>query len=121
MTNIIRKIHVIGINSFEFQELPLKLQKLFIETVSIAIPDSYIKDIQLWAEKNTKEKKLLFASRSDKKLINWLKSQKTDVILISRGDPLWFGIGRTLLQNFSKDELNFYPSNTCAQIAFNKL
>ena len=121
MTNIIRKIHVIGINSFEFQELPLKLQKLFIETVSIAIPDSYIKDIQLWAEKNTKEKKLLFASRSDKKLINWLKSQKTDVILISRGDPLWFGIGRILLQNFSKDELNFYPSNTCAQIAFNKL
>ncbi len=121
MTEIKRKIHVIGINSFEFQQLPLKLQNLFIETVNIAIPDSYFKDIQLWAEKNTQKKKLLFPSKSDKKLINWIKTQTTDVILISRGDPLWFGIGRTLLQNFSKDELNFYPSNTCLQLAFNKL
>ncbi len=121
MTHIKRKIHVIGINSFEFEELPLRLQNLFIETVCIAIPETYFKDIQLWAEKNTKKKKSLFASKSDKKLISWLESQKTDVILISRGDPLWFGIGRTLIQNFSKNELNFYPSNTCAQLAFSKL
>ena len=121
MTQIKRKIHVIGINSFEFQELPLSLQNLFIKTVNIAIPDSYFKDIQLWAEKNTTTKKLLFASRSDKKLIRWLKSQQSDVILISRGDPLWFGIGRILLENFSKEELSFYPSNTCFQLAFSKL
>ncbi len=121
MTEKKRKIHIIGINSFEFQELPKKLQNLFLETANIAIPDSYFKDIHLWAERNTKEKKLLFASKSDRELINWLKSQKTDAILISRGDPLWFGIGRILLENFSKDELFFYPSNTCAQIAFSKL
>ena len=93
------------------------MQNLFLETVNIAIPDSYFKDIQLWAEKNTKQKKVIFASKSDKNLINWLKSQKTDVILISRGDPLWFGIGRILLENFSKEELFFYPSNTCASIS----
>ena len=121
MTEKKRKIHIIGINSFEFQELPKKLQNLFLEIVNIAIPDSYFKDIRLWAERNTKDKKLLFASKSDRELINWLKSQETDVILISRGDPLWFGIGRILLENFPKDELFFYPSNTCAQIAFSKL
>ena len=121
MTEMKRKIHIIGINSFEFQELPVELQKLFLETVNIAIPDSYFKDIQLWAEKYANHKKLLFASRSDQKLINWLKSQKTNVILISRGDPLWFGIGRILLENFSKEELCFHPTNTCFQIAFSKL
>ncbi len=121
MSEIKRKIHVIGINSFEFQELPLNLQKLFFETVNIAIPDSYFEDIQIWAKKYTKQKKLLFTSKSDKKLINWLKSQKNNVILISRGDPLWFGIGRQLLENFSKEELSFYPSKTCVQIAFSKL
>ena len=68
-----------------------------------------------------KKKKLFFSSNSNKELVNWLKSQKTDVILISRGDPLWFGIGRILLENFSKDELSFYPSNTCIQLAFSKL
>ena len=57
MTEIKRKIHIIGINSFVFQELPVKLQKLFLETVNIAIPDSYFKDIQLWAEKYANHKK----------------------------------------------------------------
>ncbi|MDC3159181.1 precorrin-6Y C5,15-methyltransferase (decarboxylating) subunit CbiT [Prochlorococcus sp. AH-716-G10] len=114
-------MHVVGINSFEFKELPLKLQKLFIKTENIAVPDPYFEDIKLWGQSNTKKEKLFFASKSDNKLINWLKSQKTDVILFSRGDPLWFGIGRILLENFSKEELSFYPSNTCAQLAFSKL
>ena len=73
MTKIKRKIHVIGINSFEFQELPIKLQNLFLETTNIAIPDSFFKDIQLWANRNPIKKKVLFASRSDINLINWLK------------------------------------------------
>ncbi len=121
MTQLKRKIHVIGINSFEFKELPLKLQKLFMKTENIAVPDPYFEDIKLWGQSNTKKEKLFFVSRSDNKLINWLKSQKTDTILFSRGDPLWFGIGRILLENFSKEELSFYPSNTCIQLAFNKL
>ena len=121
MTKIKRKIHVIGINSFEFKELPQKLQNLFIETENIAVPDAYFSKINLWAKKNSKTKKIFFASKSDKQLINWLESQTNNVILISRGDPLWFGIGRILIKNFSKEELEFYPSNTCAQLAFSKL
>ena len=121
MTQIKRKIHVIGIYSFKFKDLPSKLQRLFINTENIAVPYPYFEDIKLWGQSNTKKEKLFFASRSDNKLINWLKSQKTDVILFSRGDPLWFGIGRILLENFSKEELSFYPSNTCFQLAFSKL
>ena len=121
MTEIKRKIHVIGINSFEFQDLPPKLQKLYIKTDNIAVPDSYISNIKVWEVNYSGQKKLFFSSRSNKKLIAWLKTRKTDVILISRGDPLWFGIGRVLLESFHKKELNFYPSNTCIQLAFNKL
>jgi len=121
MTEKNRKIHVIGINSYEFKDLPLKLQNLFLETVSIAVPNSYFEKIKSWSQNNLEKKKSFFASKSNNELINWLRSQKSDVILISRGDPLWFGIGRILLENFSKDELSFYPSNTCIQIAFSKL
>jgi len=116
-----RKIHVIGINSYKFEDLPLKLQNLFLETVSIAVPNSYFEKIKSWSQNNLEKKKSFFSSKSNNELIDWLKSQKTDVILISRGDPLWFGIGRILLENFSKDELSFYPSNTCIQLAFSKL
>ena len=121
MTEVNRKIHVIGINSYIFGDLPFKLQDLFLKTGNIAVPNSYFKKIQSWSSNNPKQKKLFFASKSNKELINWLRSKKTDVILISRGDPLWFGIGRILLENFSKDELSFYPSNTCIQLAYSKL
>ena len=121
MTKINRKIHVIGINSYNFEDLTIKLQSLFIETVNIAVPNLYIEKIKLWGENNLEKKKIFFASRSNQELIKWLRSQKTDAILISRGDPLWFGIGRILLENFSKNELRFYPSNTCMQLACSKL
>jgi len=121
MTEVNRKIHVIGINSFKFEDLSFKSQNLFLETANIAVPNSYFEEIKSWCENGVSKKKSFFSSKSNKELFNWLRSQKTDVILISRGDPLWFGIGRLLLENFSKDELSFYPSNTCIQLAFSKL
>ncbi len=121
MTEKKRKIHVIGINSYKFEDLSFKLKNLFLETENIAVPNSYFEEIKSWSEDGLLKKKSFFSSKSNNELVNWLRSQKTDVILISRGDPLWFGIGRILLGNFSKDELTFYPSNTCIQLAFSKL
>ncbi len=121
MTEVNRKIHVVGINSYEFADLPSKLQDLFKKTGNIAVPNSYFEEIKSWSEDDLEKKKSFFSSKSNEELINWLRSQKTDVILISRGDPLWFGIGRILLENFPRDELSFYPSNTCIQLAYSKL
>tara|TARA_Y100000287_G_scaffold128773_1_gene104180 strand:+ start:139 stop:1413 length:1275 start_codon:yes stop_codon:yes gene_type:complete len=121
MTKLNRKIHVIGINSYKFEDLPLTIQNLFIDTVNIAVPNSYYLKIKSWSKNKLGKKKSFFVSKSNIELFDWLRSQKTDVILISRGDPLWFGIGRILLENFQKDELSFYPSNTCIQMAFSKL
>ena len=121
MTEVNRKIHVLGINSYIFGDLPSKLQDLFIKTKNIAVPSTYFEEIKSWSKNDLEKKKSFFSSNSNNELIKWLRSQKTDVILISRGDPLWFGIGRILLENFSKDELSFYPSNTCIQLAFSKL
>ena len=121
MTEVNRKIHVIGINSYKFEDLSFKLQNLFLEIENIAVPNSYFEEIKSWSDNSLLKKKSFFSSKSNNELVNWLRSQKTDIILISRGDPLWFGIGRILLENFSKDELCFYPSNTCIQLAFSKL
>jgi len=121
MTEVNRKIHVVGINSYIFKDLPSKLQHLFVNTENIAVPNSYFEEIKSWSKVNLEKKKSFFLSNSIDELVEWLRSQKNDVILISRGDPLWFGIGRILLENFSPDELSFYPSNTCIQLAFSKL
>ena len=103
MTEVYRKIHVIGINSYKFEDLPSKLKDLFIKTRNIAVPNSYFEEIKSWSENGLEKKKSFFSIKSNNELFNWLRSQKTDVILISRGDPLWFGIWRLLLENFSKD------------------
>ena len=41
MTEVNRKIHVVGIKSYIFEDLPSKLQDLFIKTGNIAVPNSY--------------------------------------------------------------------------------
>ena len=121
MKEVKRTIHVLGLNSFEFEELSINMQNLFKEIDNIAVPGSYISNIKKWAENYPKKEKIFFESKSDSKLINWLKNQKKNTLLISRGDPHWFGIGRNLLQNFHEEELMFYPANTCLQKAFSKL
>ncbi len=121
MKKINRKIHVIGINSFKIEDLSIKVQELLHKVKNIAVPNSFIQEIEKWVSMKLIEDKNFYESKSNLDLINWLKSNDSDVILISRGDPLWFGIGRILLNNFSKEELLFYPGKTSLQLAFSKL
>ncbi len=116
-----RKIHIVGINSFDFEELSPKIKVILKDVKNIAIPESYFDQISNWFINFKNHKKNLYSSSSNNNLINWLENLSNDAVLISRGDPLWFGIGRILLENFSKEELSFYPSITCVQLAFRKL
>jgi precorrin-6Y C5,15-methyltransferase (decarboxylating) len=40
------------------------------------------------------------------------------VVVLASGDPLWFGIGRLLLQAFPAEQLRFHPAPTSLQLAF---
>ena len=116
-----RKIHVLGLNSFKFNDLSINLQNLFRRINNIAVPEKFADKIKKWCEEIIVIDKNFYVSKSNINLIEWLKSLDNDVILISRGDPLWHGIGRILLDNFPQNELLFYPANTCIQLAFSKL
>ena len=116
-----RIIHVIGLNSFKFEDLSKDVKDLFIKVKNIAAPETFLNDIKGWISTEINEDKKFFKSKSNIKLIDWLKSIDDDVILFSRGDPLWYGIGRILLTHFPSQELSFYPSKTCVQLAFSRL
>jgi precorrin-6Y C5,15-methyltransferase (decarboxylating) len=47
--------------------------------------------------------------------------QSETVIILVSGDPLFFGLGRLLLEKFPKEELQFYPHLTSVQLAFNRV
>ena len=42
-------------------------------------------------------------------------------VLLASGDPLWFGIGRLLLQHFPSEQLRFHPCPCSMQLAFSRL
>ena len=56
MTEVNRKIHVIGINSYKFDDLSLKLQHLFLKIENIAVPNSYFEKIKSWSENGLEKK-----------------------------------------------------------------
>jgi precorrin-6Y C5,15-methyltransferase (decarboxylating) len=43
------------------------------------------------------------------------------VVLLASGDPLWFGIGRLLLQHLPAEAIRFHPAPTSLQLAFARL
>ena len=49
------------------------------------------------------------------------ESEEGDVVVLASGDPLFFGIGTTLLKKMDAQELNFVPSLSSAQLAFSRL
>jgi precorrin-6Y C5,15-methyltransferase (decarboxylating) len=50
-----------------------------------------------------------------------LWSQGETVVVLVTGDPLFFGLGRLLLNEFPPDALQFHPHLNCVQLAFNCL
>jgi precorrin-6Y C5,15-methyltransferase (decarboxylating) len=43
------------------------------------------------------------------------------VVLLASGDPLWFGIGRLLLEHFEPQQLRFHPAPSSLQLAFARI
>jgi precorrin-6B C5,15-methyltransferase / cobalt-precorrin-6B C5,C15-methyltransferase len=43
------------------------------------------------------------------------------VVVLVSGDPLFFGLGRLLLERFPSEKLEFYPHFSSTQLAFNKI
>jgi precorrin-6Y C5,15-methyltransferase (decarboxylating) len=43
------------------------------------------------------------------------------IVILTSGDPLFFGFGRLLLQKLPSDWLNFYPQLSSIQLAFNRV
>ncbi|WP_346289253.1 precorrin-6y C5,15-methyltransferase (decarboxylating) subunit CbiE [Sphaerothrix gracilis] len=43
------------------------------------------------------------------------------VVILTSGDPLFFGLGRLLLQHFAAEELVFHPHLSSVQLAFSRL
>ena len=55
------------------------------------------------------------------KEIEQLVRQNEYIIILTSGDPLFFGLGRLLLEKFPPEQLRFHPHVSSIQLAFSRL
>ena len=123
MTDRNELIHIIGINAFGVEGLTPKLQELTFTAERIAAPSRILKSIPLlWKKKKLKGPcPELLSTDKIAKLIPELQSNAKKTVLLASGDPLWFGIGRVLLEKIPRNKLFFHPAPTSLQLAFARL
>lgn len=46
---------------------------------------------------------------------------RQSVVILASGDPLFFGLGRLLLERFNRDRVRFFPHLSAVQLAFSRL
>ena len=103
MANESNQIHVIGIDTSSAESFFEAKKKQIFKAERITGPQRILDSFKNWLkDKNIKNLKFEFIS-TDKlnDFIDVLKKEEKKTIVFSGGDPLWFGIGRLLIQNFS--------------------
>ncbi len=116
-------IYVIGTDASGLDNIPGNLKNLILNVDNIAAPSRLINSVKTWRlnQNDRKPFKEVFSIDDPKKLILWLKKQNKRVVVLTSGDPLWYGIGKNLLAFFPISILKFYPSPTSLQLAFSKI
>lgn len=51
----------------------------------------------------------------------WLKDSSKTIMILTSGDPLFFGLGRLLLETFPPEQLTFHPHLSSIQLAFSRV
>ena len=123
MNNESKQIQVIGIEASSVEKIFEAKKKIIFKAERITGPKRILDSFKIWLKnKNIKNHKFEFIS-TDKldEFINVLKKEEKKTIVFSGGDPLWFGIGRLLIQNFPLSKLSFEPAATSFQLAFSRL
>ncbi len=123
MPNESKQIHVIGIDTSSVESFFEAKKKTIFNAERITGPQRILDSFKTWLKnKNIKNYKFEYIA-TDKlsNFIDLLKKREKKTIVFSGGDPLWFGIGRLLIQNFPLSKLYFEPAATSFQLAFSRL
>ena len=101
-----KQIHVIGIDTSSVEFFFEAKKEPILKAQRIAGPQRILDIFKIWLKgKNINNNKIEFVS-TDKlnDFIALLKKEDKKTIVFSGGDPLWFGIGRLLIQNLVKGQ-----------------
>ncbi|MGI9312117.1 MAG: precorrin-6y C5,15-methyltransferase (decarboxylating) subunit CbiE, partial [Alphaproteobacteria bacterium] len=113
------KIKLIGIGDDGFEVLSKKVQSIILDAEIIM---GGLRHLSMLPEVVAKKISWSKDLKQDIKKINEYKSKK--ICILASGDPLFYGIGRLLLEHYSISEVEVIPSPSslslcCARIGYN--
>ncbi len=115
-------LEVLGTDAAGLAGLSRHWQDRIRQADLVAAPRRLLADLEAWRG-DAPAPELLASDRPSDLLPRLERALAADqrVVLLASGDPLWFGIGRLLLQHLPADRLRFHPAPTSLQLAFARL
>ena len=117
-------IEVIGTDAGAPASLPPSHQQRLQQAALIAAPRRLHPAVLAWlAVQRPDEPPELIVSDQPAALLECLRrlDADADAVVLASGDPLWFGIGRLLLDGLPAERLRFHPAPSSLQLAFARL
>ena len=113
-------IDVIGTDAGAPASLPAAQQALIRAADHLAAPKRLQPALRQWLNRDQPE---LISSDDPRDLAASLEALPTTeaVVVLASGDPLWFGIGRSLSARLGGAQLRFHPAPTALQLAFARI
>jgi len=112
-------IQVIGTDASGLQGLGMRQRRLVEQAQMLAAPARLLKELGALVSP-----RVLVSTDQPAQLIGHLQQaleQGLRVVVLASGDPLWFGIGRLLLDRFGRETLRFHPAPSSLQLAFARI
>jgi precorrin-6B C5,15-methyltransferase / cobalt-precorrin-6B C5,C15-methyltransferase len=115
-------LEVLGTDAAGMAGLSRHWQEQILRADLVAAPRRLLADLEAWRG-GAPGPELLASDRPADLLPRLQQSLAAGerVVLLASGDPLWFGIGRLLLQHLPAERLRFHPAPTSLQLAFARL
>ncbi|EAZ91057.1 bifunctional cobalt-precorrin-7 (C(5))-methyltransferase/cobalt-precorrin-6B (C(15))-methyltransferase [Crocosphaera chwakensis] len=110
-------IKVIGIGLNGKESLTTKIQKIVDNANLLMGSDRHLSYFQ----DHPGDKVIISNFYKDIKILQQIKSYHESIVILVSGDPLFFGLGRLLLEQFEVEELEFYPNVSSIQLAFSRI
>lgn len=125
-------LEVIGTDAGGLARLPPAAQQLLRSAALVAGPRRLLQELEPWWTAERAAGRLAPGAvcpqplPTDRPLEAWpvleqALDQALPAVLLASGDPLWFGIGRLLLQRFGPGRLRFHPAPSSLQLAFARI
>ncbi len=113
------KIQVIGIGYRPFDR---KAREILLAADSILASTRLYEVFKAYEEFRPVKGKVLVINKIDE-LMQYIRSnfERQAIVLLASGDPLFFGIGRKIIDEFGPESVELHPDLSSVQIAFSKI